>query len=188
MQSIARLAPASDKKGWRIKGLWAKSRALGFGALALAGLIACLISGLAVGPAKADPASLTFEGKLAKGRTVLTFADLAAMPQAKMHAKQAIMSTAGDFEGPRLSAILHALGATGNRVKIMAIDDYNVEVGMDEITQYDPIIALRLDGKMLSIRDKGPYWLMWPYEEHPEINNDAGQAKAVWQVASIIVE
>ena len=70
-------------------------------------------------------------------------------------------------------------GAEGKDAKLTALDDYQVDITADEMAQHQPILSLELDGATLIGHDFGPYFVMWPFKEKPEIDNDAFQAKAI---------
>jgi len=92
------------------------------------------------------------------------------------------------FSGPRLTEVLAQLGAAGSRVSLIAIDDYKVELSMADIRRYEPIVALSMNGDSLPPRGRGPFWLMFPFDDHPELQNDAWYFRAIWQIDRIRVE
>jgi hypothetical protein len=92
------------------------------------------------------------------------------------------------FSGPRFTEVLAQLGATGSRVSLIAIDDYKVDLSMADIERYQPILALSMNGEPLPPRGRGPFWLMFPFDDHPELQNDAWYFRAIWQIDRIRVE
>ncbi|WP_330450609.1 hypothetical protein FLP41_10030 [Paracoccus marcusii] len=44
----------------------------------------------------------------------------------------------------------------------MAINDYAVQIPVDEVTADYPIVAFQQDGQAMSVRDKGPLWSSIP--------------------------
>ncbi|NYZ11115.1 hypothetical protein HL658_01020 [Azospirillum sp. RWY-5-1] len=94
---------------------------------------------------------------------------------------------ASRFEGPRLDALLTALGARGGEVVLSALDGYSVTLPRGLLERYGAILAMRQDGRPLSVRDRGPYWLMFPFDDHAELRNDRHYYQAIWQVNRIEV-
>ena len=92
------------------------------------------------------------------------------------------------FSGPRFTDVLAQLGAHGSKVSLIAIDDYKVELSMADIERYQPILALSMNGERLPPRGRGPFWLMFPFDNHPELQNDAWYFRAIWQIDRIRVE
>ena len=54
--------------------------------------------------------------------------------------------------------------------------------------KYDVILAYKRDGADLSVRDKGPYFVVFPFTDVPELANEGRFAQSVWQVNHITVK
>jgi hypothetical protein len=89
------------------------------------------------------------------------------------------------FEGVLMSALLDQVGATGDKVTVVALNDYKVDIPMSDFRNYPVILAYRMDGQALRVKDKGPLWIIYPANEFPELNNKQTQNKWVWQVKEI---
>jgi len=89
--------------------------------------------------------------------------------------------------GPSLHTILDAAGAEPARLRIYAINDYNVEFPAEKITETTPILANRIDGESFSVRQKGPLWVIFPFDQNPEFQSEEIFALSVWQVKRIDV-
>lgn len=92
------------------------------------------------------------------------------------------------FEGPRLDVILAAVGATGATVSIVALDGYSVDLSMDDIRRYRPILALVRDGEPLAFGGRGPMWLIFPRDDFAELMAEEDDARWVWAVTRIEVK
>lgn len=92
-----------------------------------------------------------------------------------------------EFQGPLLRAILEAAGADGKMVKVKAINDYASEVPMEDTKDFDTILATRMNGELMSIRDKGPLFMIYPFDTHPELYNEKYFSRSVWQIMEIEV-
>ena len=91
------------------------------------------------------------------------------------------------FDGPFLRAILKAVGAKGKSLRIKALNDYSAVVPMDDALNYDTILATRMNGQVMSVRDKGPLFMIYPFDEHPELYNEKYFSRSVWQIREIEV-
>jgi len=91
------------------------------------------------------------------------------------------------FEGPLLSAILDAVGAHGHRIVVKTLDDKTIEVPMSDATNFPTMLALKLNGDFMSVRDKGPLFLIYPFDTHRELYNEKYFARSVWQIGEIEV-
>lgn len=86
------------------------------------------------------------------------------------------------FEGPLLCDLLHRVGATGTRLFAQALNDYTVEIPIDDCRKYPVILALKRDGRELQRRDKGPIWIVYPRDDYPELRSEQVNNRWVWQL------
>ena len=154
----------------------------------LAGMACLLVTILASFAARADDAVLTLIGKVPNGQVMLTRDDIAKLPQRELSEQPTSFPAAMVFKGPSLSDVLKHAGATGGDITLTAADDYKVDIRADEIAKYSPILAIEKDGVRMAADDFGPFFVMWPFKEKPEIDNEAFQAKAIWSVVKIEVK
>ena len=91
------------------------------------------------------------------------------------------------FSGPLLSAVLDAAGAHGKTVTVRALNDYSADLPMEDATEIKTILATRMDGKLMSVRDKGPLFLVYPFDLQPEIYNEKYFGRSVWQIKEIVI-
>lgn len=150
-------------------------------------VICLLLAPLAAGNAAAQDGNLTVLGS-AGNQVILTPAQLQALPQHELTEQPMNFPNAGKFRGPLLADVLDLVGAAGKDAKLTATDDYAVTITADEMARHQPILSLELDGVTLIGHDFGPYFVMWPFKEKPEIDVEAFQAKAIWQVIRIEVQ
>lgn len=91
------------------------------------------------------------------------------------------------FDGPLLRSVLDAVGAHGKTLRITALNDYSAEVPMADATEFDTMLAIGMNGEPMSIRDKGPIFMIYPFDQHPELYNEKYFSRSVWQIKSIEV-
>ncbi len=92
------------------------------------------------------------------------------------------------FEGVLMRDVLYTLGAAGKTVTAYAADGYSDEIEIADFDRYDVILAYALDGKSLEKSDKGPLWIMYPFDAHPLLDVDEYASHAVWQVRRLGVK
>lgn len=92
------------------------------------------------------------------------------------------------FEGIRLARLAEALGISGGKLIVSAINDYQAEIEVDEILKYPAMLAIRQNGERMPVRDKGPGWIVYPRDDFPELADERHNFKWVWQVKSIRFE
>jgi hypothetical protein len=92
------------------------------------------------------------------------------------------------FEGVRMRDLLERLGAHGPTVTVIALNDYKMQIPVDDFVSYPVLLAFKMNGERLRVRDKGPLWLVYPQDEFPELQNKPTQAKWVWQIKELHVD
>lgn len=91
------------------------------------------------------------------------------------------------FSGPFLRSVLKAAGAYGAFLSIKAINGYSATIPMSDATDLDTILATRINGVPIAIRDLGPLFLIYPFDEKPYLYNEKYFSRSVWQINSIEV-
>lgn len=92
------------------------------------------------------------------------------------------------FEGVLARDVLAAAGARGATVLAQAVNDYRIDIPVSDFADYDVLLALRMDGRDLTLRDKGPLWIVYPRDAHADLQNGALDHRWVWQLNRLRVE
>jgi hypothetical protein len=92
------------------------------------------------------------------------------------------------FEGPLGRALLRAVGADGTVLKLTALNDYSAALPVEDLLNHDTILAIRRSGKPMSVREKGPIFLIYPFDLEPDLYTETYFSRSVWQIKSITVE
>ena len=58
---------------------------------------------------------------------------------------------------------------------------------VEELGDAAPIVATRMNGHTFGVRDNGPLWLIYPFDQNEQFTNDQIFAKSIWQLVSIRV-
>jgi hypothetical protein len=91
------------------------------------------------------------------------------------------------FTGPLGSELLKLVGAHGTMVKVTAVDDYSSEIPLQDFLDSPVIFADMLNAKPMSLRDKGPLFIIYPFDIRPDFYNEAYFGKSVWQIKALEV-
>ncbi len=92
------------------------------------------------------------------------------------------------FEGVRARDLLAAVGARGDAVRAEALNGYGVDIPMSDFAQYGVLLALKMNGKYMRVRDKGPIWIVYPRDEYSELDTVQTNGKWVWQLHRLRVK
>ncbi|MBM3573916.1 MAG: oxidoreductase [Alphaproteobacteria bacterium] len=87
-----------------------------------------------------------------------------------------------EFAGPLVLALLDAVGAQGQTATAGALNDYKVEIPLVDFRRYPVLLALKSDGAYMTTRNKGPIWIVYPRDQHPELNTPVYKAGWAWQL------
>jgi hypothetical protein len=91
------------------------------------------------------------------------------------------------FEGVSMDKLMKLVGATGQRVVAVALNDYSTEIPMEDFGKYNTILAIKRNGEYMPVRDKGPLFIIYPYDSNPDLRTQTYYARSAWQVSKIIV-
>lgn len=118
-----------------------------------------------------------------------TLEELLAMPQKTVVTKNDYVNDVTTFQGPSLRSLLEEMGVNRNaKLKMVALNDFASEAPAEDAFNYDVILAVLRDGEVMSVREKGPIWVIYPMDDHPELQDDVFNGRLVWQLKSITVE
>lgn len=86
------------------------------------------------------------------------------------------------FSGVSVMRLLENVGAAGKTLRMSALNDYSVEMPVADLEEEAPIIATRMNGEIMPVREKGPYWIVYPFDSNPKYQTEATYARSVWQL------
>lgn len=146
-------------------------------------------------PAPTGEVILTVTGAIALTNTATDAGPAAALDLALIeaigltHFTTATVWTDGPrrFDGVDLARLLAALGAQGSTLRLTALNDYAVEFPIAEAVPGGPMLALRMEEAALSPRDKGPLWMIYPFDQKEEYQNEISYSRSIWQLSRIEV-
>ncbi|WNL41479.1 hypothetical protein RN347_12720 [Halomonas sp. PAMB 3264] len=93
-----------------------------------------------------------------------------------------------NFSGPLGRALLEAVGSDSDQVRVTALNDYAATIPVSDFYQYDVIFAMRADGEALRVRDQGPLFVIYPFDDDPNLLNELTLTRSVWQVNRLDIE
>ena len=137
-------------------------------------------------PASSSEAVLTVSGRLRKPNqdalAVFDMALLESLAQTSLVAKTPWFTQQHTFTGPLMRDVLAHCEARGDVLRLSALNDFRADMPMADALKHDVIVARLLDGKPMSVRDKGPLFVMYPFNTKPELRSVMYYSRAVWQL------
>lgn len=132
---------------------------------------------------------LTVDGAVAAQGAAMDFDmdGLKALPAVSFDTSTTWTDGVSTFTGVPLKALLDATGATGDEIEAIALNNYSVAIPVDSLTDESPIVAYEIDGAGFSRRDKGPLWIVYPFDQSEEYRNELVYGRSIWQLRTLTV-
>ncbi|KQT53787.1 hypothetical protein ASG43_17720 [Aureimonas sp. Leaf454] len=89
------------------------------------------------------------------------------------------------WEGVPLVTLMTAVGASGKTIRATALNDYVVDVPLVGLAEDGAILAFRRDGQLMPISDKGPLFILYPFDDETRLQNQSFYMRCAWQVARL---
>jgi hypothetical protein len=122
------------------------------------------------------------------GRVDLDMAQLKALPQHSFVVETPWFKGPQKFSGPLLRDILALAGARGSQIVAIALNDYKVTLPVDDARRWTVLVAHLLNDKPMSVREKGPLFIIYPYDESSELRSERYYSRAAWQLRRLEVK
>lgn len=132
---------------------------------------------------------LTLSGKIRRtnrgDHAVFDMTMLAALPQHSIVTRTPWYAQPRKFTGPLLRDVLALAGAQGQTLRISALNDYRIDVPFDDVQRHDVVLARLLDDMPMTVREKGPLFMIYPFDSVPALRSARYYSRSVWQLISI---
>ena len=96
------------------------------------------------------------------------------------------------FTGPKIQLVLDGFAYdAASEIKATAINDYFVTIPATDFLNGDVILATRRDGAEMSLRDKGPIWIIYQTDESDTDTDPTVSVvhnRLIWQLRSLEVQ
>lgn len=177
---------------------WTRSLSSKVAGLALAAAILNAIvlpvarAGTDAFPAPEGEIVLTIKGQIARTNdgdgAVFDEAMLAALPSASLETTTVVTDGVRQFDGFLMRDLLTLVGADGETVSATALNDYIIDIPMEDFERFDVLVATHMDGQRLLPSDKGPLWIVYPRDDHAQLQDIRYDYRWVWQLVRLKVE
>ncbi len=138
-------------------------------------------------PAPTEDVVLTISGAIENhngdGSAQLDRTMLAAMRVIELETTTVWQEGTQRFTGVPLKDILALVGSdAASSVAAIALNDYQVTIPVASIEDDVPIVAFLMNGEPMSPRDKGPLWIVYPYDSDEKYRNEVTYSRSIWQL------
>lgn len=126
----------------------------------------------------------------ASGTIVATFSQSEAEALGTYEVTTTTPWTKGDvtFTGVKGQHLLETAGFSDVDLTAIALDDYAALLTWADIVDRNAIFATRMNGEPLTLDRKGPFWVIFDFDEIPSSKRSEMHSKAVWHLVEIEIE
>jgi len=151
-------------------------------------LAAIPVPGFATDPSSDASVLLQVDVESTAASAQFSLAELQAFPVVSFETETIWTDGVQQFTGVSLAALLGHLEISEGIMELQAVNDYVVEFPVSGAVEGGPIVAYERNGALMSRRDKGPLWIVFPYDSNPAYQTEEIFSKSVWQLVRIIVK
>lgn len=89
------------------------------------------------------------------------------------------------FEGVPAMTLMEAVDGRGDALLATAANDYHVAIPVSDLAVQNVLLALRIDGVDLTLRTKGPVWVIYP--DTSDMAPAVRAERMIWQLVGLEV-
>ncbi len=144
-----------------------------------------------VAHADANVSDPLLEVELVEGEIIgFTLEDLRALPMTGFETSTVWTEHVDKYTGVLLIDLLQhiGVGAEVGSVGVHAIDGYSAVIDFGLVSEQAPLLSFLRNGDPMSVRNQGPIWLIFPYDDDPRFRTESVYAMSVWQVQRLKVQ
>lgn len=112
---------------------------------------------------------------------------LDALPQTRFRTTTPWHQGAVEFSGVSLGDLVAFAGVEARQLQLIALNDYAVDADLAELVAADALLATRQNGEPLPVTDKGPVFVVFPFDDRSELKHQTYYSRAVWQLTEIVL-
>jgi hypothetical protein len=86
-----------------------------------------------------------------------------------------------------LVSLFKDIGVSEGEVNAIAVNNYSVPIPVSDAVEGGPIVAFLANGEAMSIRDKGPLWIVYPYDSKSAYQSETIYSRSIWQLEGLQV-
>lgn len=91
------------------------------------------------------------------------------------------------FDGVPMATLMEAVGASGQTLTAVALNDYSTDIPIADFARFGVLLATRRNGVPMRVSDRGPLFIVYPYDSEPELRSRLYYSRSAWSVAQLIV-
>lgn len=89
------------------------------------------------------------------------------------------------FSGVSLADLIEAYDITAQTVEAVALNNYAVTFPVEEALSANALLATQMNEKAMSVRDKGPVWIVFPFDSDASLRSEVYYSRSIWQLVGL---
>jgi hypothetical protein len=141
-------------------------------------------------PAPTGKIILTLDGRIAlhntaDGKAAFDLAMLQALPVTRFRTSTIWTDGVQAFEGVSIANLLARVGSEGSEIQAVAANDYEIRFPVSDASDHGGLIAYQINGSLLPVSNKGPLWIVYPFDRDPDLQTERFQGESVWSLETM---
>jgi hypothetical protein len=141
-------------------------------------------------PTPKGPVILTISGKITAhnvaNKVAFDMATLESLPQGGFTTTNPWTPPTA-FTGVLFTTLLQRIGAHGKTAISYALNDYAVEIPLQDMSDDGPLLATKMNGQYMPVAHYGPLFVMYNFSKHHEWLKNDMYARCIWQLQSMVI-
>lgn len=150
----------------------------------ITGVVAAALLALPAGVAQAEPI-LTVTPDAGGAVLELDRTALQNLPRVTIRTSTIWTEGVVEFEGVSLATLVAEAGMDAEAMSFVALNEYAVTIPLADAVEGGPIVADTMNGAPMSVRDKGPLWLIYPFDDNSDYQSEQYYSRSIWQLHRI---
>jgi len=121
-------------------------------------------------------------------KQVFKLTDLDALPQQQFTTSTIWTTEPTAFSGPALADVMASSGLSAEALTLRAVNNYSITMNSSTLEENAPVVATRINGKTFSVRERGPLWVVFPYDADSRYRSEHTFAASIWQLTDILAD
>lgn len=89
------------------------------------------------------------------------------------------------FQGALLSTVLADASVEADQLLAKALNEYAVVISVPTAIDEGAFVAVQIDGEPMRVRDKGPFWIVFPWSDRPDLLERDVRSWSIWQLQQL---
>jgi len=152
------------------------------------GMLTALAPAIATSQTAPEPKLTIIDPSKGDAETLLSITDIAKLGTTVIKTSTPWHNGVQAFEGVSLDKLVKSAGLSGKTLVVKALNNYMTEIPVSDLTKYPVILAYKRNGDMMPVADKGPFFIIYPFDSNNSLKSEVYYSRSAWQVKSITVE